>query len=585
MIRKLRNIIAGAALALLAFVPTPSIASQGACVLPTTGTVSGLTLVQDINACIDAIMTNYSGASAPVNGTGGVSLTYQYWLKTGDKSLNVYDGANWLPMGWLDATNHIWQSPIGGGTATVASANPTTDLCSTNAQMVTISGTNTIASFSNTCVAGTLKPIKFTGVLTLTHNSTSMILPNNGNNITTAVGDTAIASYLGGSNWEIWGYQRADGTALSTSSIFTGAVFLNAPISVTLGVSTDDWNPAGLSTANVIRLTCSAVININGIVAPATDGKELVIENVGATNNCTFVNQAGTSTAANRFAFTNGHTLRPGQSFTIKYGTNISRWTATIPILAQPIRGGVRGLTVDPGGTPNNIVAVVADQVTVEDVNGLAYRLATVSVTPDITASGANGLDSGSVSSSITYGVYVIYNPTTNTIAGLFSASLTCAAIFAAVHMPSGYLGCALVSYLITDGSNHIRQYNQVGAAVIYKDAIQNQTNATIDTTNRSYTMTAPVGVKLEITVSGWSAPGSNSAVTYLYSPGINSPTVSGAVGPTSGGNPTPNANSIVDSPIPRQNVMTNATAQINGKATSSGLMTLFIMGFYMNFN
>jgi hypothetical protein len=51
----------------------------------------------------------------------------------------------------------------------------------------------------------------------------------------------------------------------------------------------------------------------------------------------------------------------------------------------------------------------------------------------DITASGANGLDTGSQANSTWYSIWVIYNPTTDTVAGLFSTSTT------SPTLPAGY--------------------------------------------------------------------------------------------------------------------------------------------------
>jgi hypothetical protein len=233
--------IRSALVALALIAPTAALASQGSCNMPTVGTVSGLTLVQDMNLCFDASQTANSGATAPANITSGPKLG-QLWLDTASgNALKIYDGANWLVIGEVDASNHVWTPPMGGGTATVASAT-TTDLCSVPQTTLTISGVTTITSFSNTCVAGTLKPLIFSGIMTLTHSS-SLLLPNAGNNITTAAGDRAWAAYLGGGNWEVITYQRADGTTLSTAATIGAAQLLasaqgmNAPINLRINAT------------------------------------------------------------------------------------------------------------------------------------------------------------------------------------------------------------------------------------------------------------------------------------------------------------------------------------------------------------
>lgn len=458
---------------LLAALPGVALASQGSCVLPTSGTVSGLTLVQDINTCNEALLTSNSGATAPANSTGGAPSIGQVWLDTSasPNPVRIYDGASWLIMGYLDAASHVWTPPVGGGTDTVASAT-TTDLCSKAQAVLSVSGTTTISSFSNTCQPGQIKALRFPGVLTLTYNATSMILPG-GASITTAAGDQMFVAYLGSGNWTALAYQRADGTALSFSSVFTGAVFFSSPVSATVSGNTNDWAPGGstpFASANVVRLTCSSTANITGMVAPAIDGKVvLVASETASTNNCTMTVQDTGSSAANRFLFDRAMTLRPGRSIALRYDSSASRWKLFQEVTSQPVAGGFKALAIVNGGTPNNQMTATADQITVEDTSGGAARLSAVSVTPDVTASGANGLDTGTVTSNQWYSIWVIYNPTTGTTAGLFSTSAT------APTMPAGYTYKARVGWNRTDGSSHFygivqsgrrAQYTAVRAAV-----------------------------------------------------------------------------------------------------------------------
>ncbi len=77
-------------------------------------------------------------------------------------------------------------------------------------------------------------------------------------------------------------------------------------------------------------------------------------------------------------------------------------------------------------------------------------------LTASITASGANGLDTGSEASNTWYYVWVIYNPTTDTYAALLSLSST------APTMPSGYTKRRRVGVVRNDGSSNFRQFSQV---------------------------------------------------------------------------------------------------------------------------
>lgn len=100
--------------------------------------------------------------------------------------------------------------PFGPFTDIVSAA--TCDLGSIATIGVNITGTTGITSFGTTG-ASLLRIVKFAGILTLTHNATSLILPT-GANITTAVGDTLIALSDGSDNWTVVAYQRASGAAL-----------------------------------------------------------------------------------------------------------------------------------------------------------------------------------------------------------------------------------------------------------------------------------------------------------------------------------------------------------------------------------
>lgn len=77
--------------------------SQNQIVLPTTGTVSGLTMTQDTNAALDTLNTKWSGSSAPSS-----PEQYQDWLDTSTSppTLRIYDGSQWVAVAQIDTTNH-----------------------------------------------------------------------------------------------------------------------------------------------------------------------------------------------------------------------------------------------------------------------------------------------------------------------------------------------------------------------------------------------------------------------------------------------------------------------------------------------
>lgn len=125
-------------------------------------------------------------------------------------------------------------------------------------------------------------------------------------------------------------------------------------------------------------------------------------------------------------------------------------------------------------------VLVAADEIVLKDTNGNAYLASSVSLTLDISTSGANGLDTGAEGSSTWYYGWVIYNPTTGTVAGLLSTSAT------APTMPSGYTFKALVTAVRNDGSSNFIRYTQKGRRVyqleqaVFTDTAGNSATLTV---------------------------------------------------------------------------------------------------------
>lgn len=323
-------------------VAAPALASQGSLVMPTVGPLSGLAFLNDANAAYDALATCNSGATQPLNAATAPSPN-QVWCDTsvaGKTTKKQYDGTNWVVLGVIDDTTHIWTPPVGGGEATIASGS-TVDLGSVPQAVVDISGTTTITSFGSSAVLGQVKFLRFTGALTLTHNATSLILPANGNNISTAAGDTAAARYLGGGNWAVIWYSQANGTALLSSGTIAGALSLTGAASITLSANTNDWAPG--ATKSVIRLTVNNAsgINVTGIAAPANDGNIIIIDvQPASTGPLTLVTQSGSSTAANRF-LSPTTVIKAGQQAVLKYDTAAARWWIIVPAVISDARQGV----------------------------------------------------------------------------------------------------------------------------------------------------------------------------------------------------------------------------------------------------
>lgn len=86
----------------------------------------------------------------------------------------------------------------------------------------------------------------------------------------------------------------------------------------------NDYNPAGLATANTLRLTTTADSAITGIAGGST-GRLLTVYNVGSFK-ISFTTQSASSTAANRLAIDNDVLLLPDTAVLLQYDATSARW-------------------------------------------------------------------------------------------------------------------------------------------------------------------------------------------------------------------------------------------------------------------
>lgn len=441
--------------------------SQGNLFTPTTGTVTGLALSNNINTAIAALTSQNSGSSAPTNTIAGTPTLGQLWLDTSasPNKLKMWDGSStWVVIGAVDPTNHVWAPPIGGGVTTLASAT-TTDLGSVNQAAVTVSGVTTITSLGSGAATGIVKVVTFSGALILTHNSSSLILPTAAN-ITTVAGDVMLALCISSGNWRVVAYQKADGSPLLTSGTIGGSFQFTGIISPgALAANQNDFAPTGNATATIWRLsTNGSSYTLTGI-SGGTNGRILTIQNVNAAagGNISIAAQSTSSSAANRLSAPADITLRPGEARIFLYDSTASRWTLVTGVGASGAWGSFKNLTVaNNSGTPNSIMDVAADQLILEDADGNTLRLRSVAQSPNMGTSGAGGLDTGAEANSTWYSIWIIYNPATGTTSSLFSLSTT------APTMPSGYTFKMRVGWVFNDGSSNFLRITQAGRQVQY---------------------------------------------------------------------------------------------------------------------
>lgn len=184
------------------------------------------------------------------------------------------------------STKQVFSEEINLAKGADIASGATTDIGAATGNFIDVTGTTTITGLG-TIQAGTTRIVRFTGVLILTHNATSLILPGTAN-ITTAVNDRAVFVSLGSGNWICTNYSRASGKPIVSGDLPDGAVIQTKKsedsteriISVSTGIPADDTKPQSgegaaysqmdvVITAGSTGNTLEVDANINGAV---TDG-------------------------------------------------------------------------------------------------------------------------------------------------------------------------------------------------------------------------------------------------------------------------------------------------------------------------
>jgi hypothetical protein len=178
---------------------------------------------------------------------------------------------------------------------TMIASAATTNLATSKNRNIAISGTTTITSFGTGINKEYL--IRFTGSLTLTHNSTSLILPS-AQNIVTKAGDTALVISDNSGNWRVLNYTTS--TPFLASG--TGYVFLPSGLIIQWGIiaptasdSTINFTipfPNNLFTVNV---TPRANAGATSAFAVSTSA----FSTSGFTVNCRLINGSSVSGQGN----------------------------------------------------------------------------------------------------------------------------------------------------------------------------------------------------------------------------------------------------------------------------------------------
>lgn len=324
-------------------------ASQNTTVLPTVGPYPGLTMLFNLNAAMNSLQTNFSGAAC-----SGVTSpqTYQFCFDTSANALRMYNGSVWLPLGNLAGSQ--WAAISNGVPFTIPSSTG-----SSNAYVVTYASVPTayvtgqhypfIANFANTTTATEnvnglgAKTIKKQGgtnlgsadigsgaVVDTVYDGTNLqMLSQTGNSASGSVTSVGCGTGLAG------GTITSSGTC-SVAPIGTSQIFANTNTgasAVPVGTSLSGFFDLILGSAqgDIIFRGSSTW----GVLTPGTNGQ--VLTTGGAGGN---VSWASNSNATNVQTFTSSGTwTKPG-------GTTISH--------IECIGGGGGGGAGSGGGGATN---------------------------------------------------------------------------------------------------------------------------------------------------------------------------------------------------------------------------------------
>jgi hypothetical protein len=204
--------------------------------------------------------------------------------------------------GVVRCVNYVRSSghPLTTAGATIASA-ATTELGSTVAESINISGTTTITSFGSTAPTGAEKTVQFQGALTLTHNGTSLIIPGAAN-ITTAAGDVAIVRHEGSGNWRLLTYTRAAGRPLNSGVTDTLSKGFSAT-SVAAGTKSSGTFTPAAADGNFQHATNGGAHTL----APPSTVCSIIVEYTNNASAGAVTTSGFTKVTGDTYTTTNGH--------------------------------------------------------------------------------------------------------------------------------------------------------------------------------------------------------------------------------------------------------------------------------------
>jgi hypothetical protein len=164
--------------------------------------------------------------------------------------------------------------------------------------------------------------------------------------------------------------------------------------------------------------------------------------------------------------------INPLQALILKYNDTAGYFEIISGSLGAglgSIRDLVRNLTIVAGSTPDEQIDVDADEVMLQDTNGLSNRISGLNITIDNTVSGALGLFTGSVAASTWYFVWIVSG--SSGVTGGLHLSTDLATVLGDAPAGNNTYG-ALVGAIRTDGTSDFISITQKNNTVVF-DAVE----------------------------------------------------------------------------------------------------------------
>lgn len=172
-------------------------------------------VVSYVGTALTVNVTSFGGSGAHADWTIHVSGA-RGDVGLGTPAILAGDARKVLHVNNGETTNEYIRM-LGFKGTSIASAG-TTAIDRADSDFISITGTTTITSFG-AADASTVRDhvwLQFDGILTLTHNAVSLILPGAADIITQA-GDVAECVRISAGNWKVVNYMRADGNPIGTN--------------------------------------------------------------------------------------------------------------------------------------------------------------------------------------------------------------------------------------------------------------------------------------------------------------------------------------------------------------------------------